>query len=98
MTGTQLRLTLRTKTALLTTSLVLALVAATGWWQYRHLSDEYVNLMREQQQALTQIAAADLDFKLDMQLAALARAARQVDAKTFADATAQQRFFENSDL
>ena len=98
MTGTQLRLTLRTKTALLTTSLVLALVGATGWWQYRHLSDEYVNLMREQQQALTQIAAADLDFKLGVQLAALARAARLVDAKTFADATAQQRFFADSDL
>ena len=93
-----MRLTLRTKTALLTTSLVLALVGATGWWQYRQLSDEYVKLMREQQQALTQIAAADLDYKLGMHLAVLARAARQIDAQTFSDPAAQQRFFADSGL
>ncbi|HWT17416.1 MAG TPA: hypothetical protein VN280_00735, partial [Variovorax sp.] len=69
-----MRLKLRTKTALLITSLVLALVGATGWWQYRSLSSEYVGLMREQQQALTESAAADLDYKLGVHLAALARA------------------------
>jgi len=46
----------------LTTSLVLALVGATGWWQFYRLSNEYVELMREQQQALTQNAASDLDY------------------------------------
>ena len=64
--GSRVQLTLRTKTALLITSLVLALVGATGWWQYRQLSTAYVKLMREQQQALTERAAADLDYKLAM--------------------------------
>ena len=68
-----MRLKLRTKTALLVTSLVLTLVGVAGWWQYRSLSSEYLNLMREQQQALTDSAAADLDYKLEIHLAALAR-------------------------
>lgn len=93
-----MRLTLRTRTALSATSLVLALVGATGWWQYRRLSDEYVKLMREQQQALTDNAATDLDFKLGMYLAVLTRAAHQVDAKTFADPAMQQRFLADGDL
>jgi len=46
------RLKLRTKTALLITLLVLALVGATGGWQYRSVSGEYVDLMREQQRGL----------------------------------------------
>jgi len=92
------RLTLRTKTALLTTSLVLLLVGATGGWQYRQLSNEYVSVMREQQQALTRIAAADLDYKLAMHLTVLARAARSADAQTFADPAAQRRFFVDSGL
>jgi len=92
------RLTLRTKTALLITSLVLALVGAAGWWQYRQLSAAYVKLMREQQQALTQNAAADLDYKLGMHLAVLARAARQIDARTFIDPVAQRAFFADSGL
>jgi len=96
--GTQVRLTLRTKTALLTTSLVLALVGATGWWQYSRLSDGYVTLMRGQQQALTDNAAADLDFKLSMYLAVLTRAARQADAQTFADPALQHRFLTDRDL
>ena len=93
-----MRLTLRTKATLLTTSLVLVLVGATGWWQYRRLSDEYVTLMRDQQQALTETAAADLDFKLGMHLASLARTARQADANTFADPTLQHRFLTDDDL
>ena len=93
-----MRLTVRTKTALLVTSLVLALVGATGWWQYRQLSTAYVMLMREQQQALTQSAAADLDYKLGMHLAVLRRAARQIDAQTFSDPAAQQRFFAEAGL
>jgi len=96
--GTQVRLTLRTKTALLTTSLVLVLVGATGWWQYRRVSDEYVKLMREQQQALTETAAADLDFKLGVYLAVLARIARQAGAQTFADPALQHRFLADPDL
>ncbi|MET3443737.1 diguanylate cyclase (GGDEF)-like protein/PAS domain S-box-containing protein [Variovorax paradoxus] len=93
-----MRLKLRTKTALLITSLVLALVGATGWWQYRSLSREYVDLMREQQQALTESAAADLDYKLGVHLAALARAARELGAAGFADPAAQQRFLADRDL
>lgn len=93
-----MRLTVRTKTALLVTSLVLALVGATGWWQYRQLSTAYVTLMREQQQALTQSAAADLDYKLGMHLAVLQRAARQIDTQTFSDPAAQQRFFAEAGL
>ena len=96
--GTQVRLTLRTKTALLTTSLVLALVGVTGWWQYSRLSDGYVTLMRGQQQALTDNAAADLDFKLRMYLAVLARAARQANAQTFADPAMQHRLLTDGDL
>jgi len=91
-----MRLALRTKVAALTTALVLTLVGATQWWQYKQLSGEYVKLMREQQQALTRIAAADLDYKLGMHLAILARAARQLDAQTFTDPAAQQRFFADS--
>ena len=93
-----MRLKLRTKTALLITSLVLTLVGATGWWQYRSLSSEYVNLMREQQQALTESAAADLDYKLGVHLAALARAARELGADGFADPAAQQNFLADKDL
>ncbi|VTU14279.1 putative diguanylate cyclase YegE [Variovorax sp. SRS16] len=93
-----MRLTLRTKTALLTTFVVLLLVGATGVWQYRRLSDEYVALMRAQQDALTRIAAADLDYKLSMHLSVLGRAARQLDARSFADSSAQQRFFAGSGL
>lgn len=93
-----MRLKLRTKTALLITLLVLALVGATGWWQYRSLSSEYVGLMREQQQALTDSAAADLDYKLGVHLAALSRAARELGAEGFADPAAQQRFLADKDL
>ena len=96
--GSRVQLTLRTKTALLITSLVLALVGATGWWQYRQLSTAYVKLMREQQQALTERAAADLDYKLAMHLAVLQRAARQVDQQTFSDPAAQERFFAGAGL
>jgi diguanylate cyclase (GGDEF)-like protein/PAS domain S-box-containing protein len=92
------RLKLRTKTALLITSLVLALVGATGWWQYRSLSSEYVDLMREQQQALTESAAADLDYRLGVHLAALARAARELGVRGFEDPQAQQRFLADEDL
>ena len=93
-----MRFRLRTKSALLITSLVLTLVGATGWWQYRNLSSEYVNLMREQQQALTDSAAASLDYKLGIHLAALARAARELGAQGFADASAQQRFLADRDV
>ncbi|MDQ0036711.1 diguanylate cyclase (GGDEF)-like protein/PAS domain S-box-containing protein [Variovorax boronicumulans] len=93
-----MRLKLRTKTALLITSLVLVLVGVTGWWQYRNLSSEYVNLMREQQQALTESAAADLDYKLGVHLAALARAARDLGVHGLADPAAQQRFLADKDL
>ena len=77
---------------------MLALVGATGWWQYRQLSNEYVSLMREQQLALTRNAAADLDYKLRMHLAVLARVARELDARAFEDPAAQQRFFADADL
>jgi len=92
------RLKLRTKTALLVTSLVLALVGATEWWQYRNLSGEYLNLMRDQQQALTDSAAADLDYKLGVHLAVLERAAREIGARGFDDPEARQRFLKDRDL
>lgn len=93
-----MRLALRTKTALLTTAVVLCLVGATGGWQYRQLSEGFIGLLREQQQALTQHAAADLDYKLNLHLAVLTRAARQADARTFSDPAAQQRFLADSGL
>ncbi len=93
-----MRIKLRTKTALLITTLLLALVGATGGWQYRSLSSEYVELMHEQQQALTESAAADLDYKLGVHLAALARAARELGERGIADAEAQQRFLADKDL
>ncbi len=93
-----MRLALRTKTALLTTAVVLCLVGATGGWQYRQLSEGYLGLLREQQQALTQHAAADLDYRLNMHLRVLTRAAGQADARTFSDPAAQQRFLADSGL
>ncbi|HSV51976.1 MAG TPA: PAS domain-containing protein [Burkholderiaceae bacterium] len=83
---------------MLTTSLVLVLLGATGLWQYRQLSNEYVSLMREQQQALTAIAAADVDYKLGMHLGLLARAAQRADGPAFSDASARQKFLADSDL
>ncbi len=93
-----MRLTLRTKAALLTTSLVLGLVSAAGGWQYRQLSSNYLALVRTQQQALTDTAAAGLDYKLGMHLAVLSRAARTVTEQTLSDPPAQQRFFADSGL
>ncbi|BEP38569.1 hypothetical protein GmRootV59_53500 (plasmid) [Variovorax sp. V59] len=61
------------------------------------LSGEYVNLMREQQQALTESAAADLDDKLGAHLAALARAARELGADGFTDPAARQRVLRDGD-
>lgn len=93
-----MRLTLRTKAALLTTSLVLALVGVAGGWQYRQITADYLALLRDGQQALTDAAAADLDYKLGMHLAIVARAARRADSHTLADPIAQQRFFADTGL
>jgi diguanylate cyclase (GGDEF)-like protein/PAS domain S-box-containing protein len=92
------RVTLRTKAALLITSLVLCLVGVAAWWQYQQFAGEYLDLMRRQQQALTDTAAADLDYKLGMHLTVLDRAARLVDAQTFTDPLAQQRLLADSGL
>ena len=72
----RVRVTLRTKAALLTTSLVLCLVGTASWWQYQQVAGEYLNLMHRQQQSLTDTAAGDLDYKLGMHLAVLGRAAQ----------------------
>ena len=93
-----MRLTLKTKSALLTTALVLVLVGATGWWQYQQLSEGYVRLLTAQQQALTQSAATDLDYKLAMHLTAVARAASQAREDVFRDPSQQQRFLTDSAL
>ena len=93
-----MRLTLRTKAALLTTSLVLGLVGAAGWWQYREITAEYLALLRDEQQALTDAAAADLDYKLGVHLAIVVRAARLANAQAFSDPDAQRRFFADSGL
>jgi diguanylate cyclase (GGDEF)-like protein/PAS domain S-box-containing protein len=93
-----LRLTLRTKAALLTTTLVLVLVGAAGWWQYRQITADYLALLTDEQQALTDAAAADLDYKLGMHLAIVARAARLAQARAFSDPEAQQRFLAENGL
>jgi len=93
-----MRLTLKTKSALLTTALVLVLVGATGWWQYRQLSEGYVRLLTEQQQALARGAASDLDYKLAMHLAVVVRAASQAREEVFRDPALQQRFLRDSGL
>jgi diguanylate cyclase (GGDEF)-like protein/PAS domain S-box-containing protein len=93
-----LRLTLRTKAALLTTSLVLVLVGVAGGWQYRQITADYLGLLRDEQQALTDAAAADLDYKLGTHLAVVARAAQRADARILSDPAAQQRFFVDTGL
>lgn len=84
-----MRFTLRTKAALLTTSVVLCLVGKAGWWQYQELSGEYLALMRRQQQALTETMAADLDYELGMHLSVLGRAEQQADFQGGATTAAQ---------
>ena len=91
-------LNLPAKTALMTTTLVLFLVGVTGAWQYRSLSDSYVTLMRQQQEGLAQLAAADLDYKLKSHIDALTREARAIDTDVFTRPAAQQNFFEHSGL
>ncbi|AMM25026.1 diguanylate cyclase domain-containing protein [Variovorax sp. PAMC 28711] len=93
-----MRLTLPTKTALLTTALVLFTVGATGAWQYRGLSSRYVILMQQQQQGFAQLAAGDVDYKIASHLDILAREARHANAATFASSSAQQRFLADSGL
>ncbi|MEJ7688589.1 MAG: PAS domain S-box protein [Variovorax sp.] len=92
------RITFAVKTALLTTSLVLLLVAATGVWQYRRLSNEYVSLIRVQQQHLAELAAGDLNYKLSMHLAVLAREARTTDPAVFEQAELRQGFLQRIKL
>lgn len=94
----RMRLTLPTKTALLSTLLVLALVGTIGVWQYRGLSDQYVNLVRTQEQGFAQLAADDLDYKLENHLDALIREAKRADTATFRQPEAQQRFLDQTDL
>lgn len=93
-----MRLTLPTKTALLTTALVLVTVGATGAWQYRSLSSRYVILMQQQQQGFAELAASDVDYKIASHLDVLAREARRATAATFASPSAQQRFLADSGL
>lgn len=93
-----MRLTLRTKAALLITALILGLVGTAGWWQYQQLSGEYLVLMRKHQQTLTDTAAAELDYKLAQHLADLDRAARPVTVQTLGDPAARARFLAGSGL
>ncbi|MDM0066314.1 diguanylate cyclase [Variovorax sp. J31P207] len=89
---------LPTRSALLTTSLVLMLVGATAAWQYRQLSSGYTALLGQQLQGLAQAAAADLDYKLAMHLATLSREARRGDAATFSDPGRRAPFLAHSGL
>lgn len=93
-----MRLTLPTKTALLTTLLVLLAVGATGAWLYRSLSSQYVMLMQQQQQGFAELAASDVDHKIANHLDILVREARHADLETFAFPEAQQRFLKQSGL
>jgi len=82
----------------MTTLLVLLLIGATGIWQYQSLSRSYVTLMQQQQQALAELAANDLKYKLDSHLNALVREARAADAETFSTPSATQAFFLQNGL
>jgi diguanylate cyclase (GGDEF)-like protein/PAS domain S-box-containing protein len=94
----RVRLTLPIKTALLTTCLVLMLVALVGAWQYRTLSGQYVGLLQKEQQDFVRLAAADLDYKIAMHMNVLTREARTADAETFSSPAAQSHFFRRSGL
>ncbi|WP_374561795.1 PAS domain-containing protein [Ideonella sp.] len=93
-----MNLTLKTKAALVTTLVVLATVSLAGGWLYRQQARDHVALLRSQQDTLASAMAANLDFKLAASLAALAGAARRVDAAVLTSPAAQARFFEANAL
>lgn len=89
-----MKVTLKTKTALLTVVLVVVLLGAAGWWQREELGREYVSLLQKEQESLARAIAADLDDKIALHLNQLARSTLALDERTFTDAAAQQHFFE----
>lgn len=89
-----MRLTLKTKTALLVAGLAAGLLGLAGWWQREELGREYVALLQVEQEALARVVAADLDSKLALHLQQLARSGLAADARTFQDPAAQRIFFE----
>ncbi|MBU1357885.1 MAG: cache domain-containing protein, partial [Gammaproteobacteria bacterium] len=93
-----MRLTLPTRAAIVTTSLALLLVGATGAWQYRGLSEQYVDLIESQQERFAQLAAADIDYKMTSLAEVLARETRAVDPAIFSDPEAGLRFLQQSGL
>ncbi|MBT9598952.1 MAG: diguanylate cyclase [Vitreoscilla sp.] len=93
-----MKLTLKTKAALVSTSLVLGSVSLVGGWLYRQQASDHASLLRDQQNALATALAADMDHKLRSHLGILSRAAFQIDPGLWRDAAAQKRFFELSGL
>lgn len=87
-----MKLSLRTKATLLATTLVVALLAVFGIARSRLLDDDYIALLREQQDALAESVADDLADKLELHLAVLEQSGTLLDTATLADADARQRF------
>ncbi len=93
-----MRLSLPTKTAVLTTALVLCAVGAAGAWQYRSLSRQYVVLVQQQQQGFAELAASDVDYKIASHLDILQREARRAETAIFSSTEAGERFLQQSTL
>ena len=87
-----MKLTLKTKATGLATALVVTWLAAVGVLEQRQLGDDFVALLREQQEALASSVADDLAAKLETHLAVLEQSGTLLNARTLADASARQDF------
>jgi diguanylate cyclase (GGDEF)-like protein/PAS domain S-box-containing protein len=87
-----MKLSLRTKATLLATTLVVALLAVFGIARSRMLDDDYLMLLRQQQDALAESVADDLADKLELHLAVLEQSGTLLDPPTLAEPAARQRF------
>jgi diguanylate cyclase (GGDEF)-like protein/PAS domain S-box-containing protein len=85
-------LTLKTKATVLATGLVVAWLAAVGVLEHRQLGQDFLSVVREQQDAFAESAADDLADKLETHLAVLEHSGTVVTARTLADASLQREF------
>lgn len=93
-----MRLSLPAKVALMTTGLVVLLVALVGVWQYQHLSKALVALLQTQQDRVVRIAAEDLNDKLHVHVVALSQQARLAPKDVLDSPQARERFLKRYGL
>ena len=86
------KLTLKTKATVLATALVVGWLAAVGYLEHRQLGEDFVAVVREQQDALAASVADDLADKLETHLAVLEQSGTLLNARTLADPSARQEF------